>query len=110
MACWIHPMSGKGGSGMFSPLARQRYWLLTTSSCSLPGAAELSEKVMTAKELFGQPTVWIMVHHSDTAILQSPSHSECLDYKLPLIPSVMRTERDHVNGIFQFFSNVFLKN
>lgn len=56
----------------------------------LPGAEEASEEVLTAKKLLGQPTVCILVQHPDTVILQGPSHSQGMDYNLPLIPAVMR--------------------
>lgn len=106
MARWIHPMSDKWEVGDVQSSCETQ--LLAAHHVTLlhPGAEEPSEKVMMSKELFVQPLVWIVVHHSELRycrVLTQQVHvleaafGSCSD----------ETEGEHVNWIFHFFPNLF---
>lgn len=82
-----------GRSGMLSLLARR--------SCCSPPHEDGPSSV-----LFG----WPLVHHLDTAILQSPCCGEHTCYKLPLDPAEMRQKENLCAVFFSFILMSFNKN
>lgn len=111
MACWIHPISGKGGGQQCSVLLPDR-----AAGCS-PRRPAPSLGLRSCRRRWWQPKSFLgSARPGSRFTIRTLRHCRVLPTLRAWITSSHNdscrgeTEREHVNGIFQLFSNLFLKS